>query len=163
MDAERILRDLTKAEVEFVVVGGVAAVLQGAPITTFDLDIVPALDSGNRGRLMTVLDSLDACYREALPERIAPSASDLAAGGHVVMMTGAGPLDVLGQVAGELGYEGLLPRCRPMYLDEIEIWVLDLAALIELKEQMGDDTDLAQLPVLRRTLEERGNRGEPYP
>ena len=34
----RILEVLTRHRVEFVVVGGVAAVLHGAPVTTFDLD-----------------------------------------------------------------------------------------------------------------------------
>jgi predicted nucleotidyltransferase len=156
MDAERILLELTQAGVEFVIVGGVGAVLQGVPTTTFDLDIVPSLAPENRVRLMKVLDSLEACYREHLPKRLIPSESDVAAGGHMLMMTSAGPLDVLGQVTGGLRYEDLLPRCLSMDLEGVEVSVLDLAALIELKEQTGRDKDLAQLPVLRRTLEERG-------
>ena len=35
-----VLRTLTDHGVEFIVVGGVAAVLRGAPINTFDLDVV---------------------------------------------------------------------------------------------------------------------------
>jgi hypothetical protein len=36
---QQINRVLVAHEVEFIVVGGVAAVLQGAPITTQDLDL----------------------------------------------------------------------------------------------------------------------------
>ena len=35
-----ILRTLTAHRVEFIVVGGVSAALQGAPVTTFDIDVV---------------------------------------------------------------------------------------------------------------------------
>lgn len=39
-DLNALLKGLSKARVEFILVGGVAAVIQGAPVTTFDLDIV---------------------------------------------------------------------------------------------------------------------------
>lgn len=40
-------------------VGGLAAVLNGAPVTTFDLDIVPARDEENVAKLPRVLDAMD--------------------------------------------------------------------------------------------------------
>ncbi len=157
MDFRQILEALTEAEVEFVVVGGVSAVLQGVPTTTFDLDIVPSQSEQNRKRLCRVLEHLEACYREHLPKkRIVPSEDDLAAGGHMLLMTTAGALDVLGTVTGGLGYEALVTRSHPMNLEEnTSILVLDLAAIIELKERTGREKDLAQLPLLRRTLRER--------
>jgi len=39
-DYRTLLRELTDGGVEFVIVGALAAVLQGAPIVTFDLDIL---------------------------------------------------------------------------------------------------------------------------
>ena len=45
-----ILRALVEAGVEFIVVGGVAAVLNGAPVSTFDLDVVHARDAANVAR-----------------------------------------------------------------------------------------------------------------
>lgn len=36
---EKVLEALTQAGVEFIVVGGVSAVLQGAPVVTQDLDL----------------------------------------------------------------------------------------------------------------------------
>ena len=58
-----ILRELVRHKVDFIVVGGVAAVLDGAPINTFDLDIVHSRSPENLSRLRQALDSLDAVYR----------------------------------------------------------------------------------------------------
>ena len=54
-------------EVEFVIVGGVAAVLHGAPVTTLDLDIVPRQTSENVTRLWELLERLDAQIHVAMP------------------------------------------------------------------------------------------------
>ncbi len=50
-DFEALLRALTSAGVAFIVVGGVAAALHGAPVATVDLDIVHRLDTENVRRL----------------------------------------------------------------------------------------------------------------
>jgi hypothetical protein len=55
-----ILRLLATNEVEFVVVGMTAGVLQGAPVTTIDLDVVHRRDPENVARLLRVLRNLDA-------------------------------------------------------------------------------------------------------
>src|SRR5579871_2691319 len=47
----RPLRALAEAGVDFIVVGGVAAVLNGAPVNTFDVDVVHSRDADNIGRL----------------------------------------------------------------------------------------------------------------
>ena len=59
-----ILELLNKYEVEFIVVGGVAAVIRGAPVTTFDLDALVRIGEDNAERLSLALDELDARYRE---------------------------------------------------------------------------------------------------
>jgi len=46
-----ILELLNEYEVEYIVVGGVAAVIQGAPITTFDLDALVRIRDDNADRL----------------------------------------------------------------------------------------------------------------
>ena len=55
-----VLRLLATNEVEFVVVGMTAGVLQGAPVTTIDLDVVHRRDPENVARLLRVLRNLDA-------------------------------------------------------------------------------------------------------
>ena len=63
-----VLHALHEHGIEFIAVGGVAAVLEGAPISTFDLDLVHSRTTDNVQRLLKALTSLDAYYRFQ-PER----------------------------------------------------------------------------------------------
>ncbi len=156
MDFRTILAELARREVDFVVVGGVCAVLHGVPTSTFDLDLVHARDAENRRRLIEALRFLEACYREHLPKRLEPTEEDLASGGHMLLMTSAGPLDLLGTVSGGGEYADLVPESGWLEVgDALRVRVLDLEALIALKEETGREKDRAQLPLLRQTLEER--------
>lgn len=58
-----ILRLLEAGDVEFVVVAMTAGILQGAPVTTVDLDVVHRRSPANVARLLRVLGELDAVYR----------------------------------------------------------------------------------------------------
>lgn len=157
MEFRTALEALARAEVDFVVVGGVCAVLHGVPATTFDLDIVHARDVENCQRLHRVLEELDACYREHLPRRLSPTIEDLTFPGHHLLMTSMGPIDVMGRLVGDRDYADLLPVSAWVQSgEETRVRVLDLATLVKLKEEIGREKDLAQLPLLRRTLEERG-------
>ena len=71
-------------------------------------------------------------------------------------MTDAGPLDVLGAIGDELVYTDLVNDCIELPLSEnTAVRVLSLRVLIQLKEKLGRDKDLAMLAVLRRTLAEQ--------
>jgi predicted nucleotidyltransferase len=155
-DFQAILKTLVEHAVDFIVVGGVAAVLEGAPMTTFDLDVVHATGEPNIGRLLAALADLDAYYR-AQPERcLRPGPSHLASPGHQLLMTRFGPLDLLGSIGHSHRYEDLLPHAVEMKIGEsYKVRVLELGALIRVKEETGGEKDLAVLPLLRRTLEER--------
>jgi hypothetical protein len=155
-DFFRILEVLSGHDVEFVIVGGVGAVLQGAPVSTFDLDIVHSRDERNVTRLVSALKALHAFYRGRGDRRITPGPEQIASAGHQLLMTDAGPLDVLGSVGDDLGYSDLLPDSVELELSEdSSVHVLSLRALIGLKEKLGRDKDLAVLAVLRRTLAEQ--------
>jgi predicted nucleotidyltransferase len=150
------LRALHDGGVEFILVGGLAAVLQGAPIDTFDIDVVHSRDSANVARLQAVLEALDAVFRIQPERRLKPNASHLGSGGHQNLITRFGPLDILGTIGRELGYRELLPHSVELDIGEaLRIRALDLETLIALKEELGGDKDRAALPVLRRTLEEK--------
>jgi hypothetical protein len=68
------LEVLAHHHVNFVVVGGVAAVLEGAPISTFDLDIVHDRSPTNVARLLSALSDLDARYRDLTGRVLRPEA-----------------------------------------------------------------------------------------
>jgi predicted nucleotidyltransferase len=149
------LRQLCESEIQFVLVGGLAAVLNGAPVQTFDVDLVYSREPANIDRLLAVLQSLDAVFRIQPERRLRPSRSHLAGGGHLNLLTSFGPLDLLGTVGQSLGFSDLLPHSHEMDVGQgIRVRVLDLEMLIAMKEQLASEKDLAMLPMLRRTLSE---------
>jgi len=153
-----LLNDLATNQVEFIVVGMTAGVLQGAPITTVDLDLVHRRTPENIDRLLRVLAHLDAVYRHDA-RRLRPTESHLAGPGHQLLTTNLGDLDCLGTIGDGMGYDELLDRTVEMSLGEGRaIRVLSLPALIQAKEQAGRPKDLAALPVLRATLDELKRR-----
>ena len=151
-----ILHALAAHNVDFVVVGGVGAVLQGAPIMTFDLDIVHSTEIGNIGRLTAALDSLDAIYRMQPERKIRPQASHLISPGHQLLLTQYGPLDVLGAIGNGHTYEELIQKAIAIEIaDGVTVPVLELSTLITVKEETAGEKDQAVLPILRQTLRER--------
>src|SRR5277367_2726356 len=102
------LRALRDGGVEFILVGGLAAAVNGAPVNTLDIDVVHARDPANIARLLPVLETLDAAFRTQPERRLRPNASHLASAGHLNLITRYGPLDLLGTIGRNLGYEDLM-------------------------------------------------------
>jgi hypothetical protein len=135
----------------------------GAPVDTFDIDIVHHRERSNVSRLLLALQELQATYR--IRRDLSPNESHLASAGHQLLITRLGALDVRGEI-GEYGkglaYEDLLPHTEIAQVNELAVRVLELEYLIEVKEQAGRDKDKAVLPILRATLAEKKRlRGKP--
>ena len=155
-DYLRVFEVLEAGGVRYVVVGGLAAVLAGAPLVTLDVDIVHERADDNIARLLDALNVLRAVYRDEAGRAIPPNSEYLKGPGHHLFRTTAGNLDVLGEVAGGLTYRDLVPRAHRTWLSpELQVPVLELAALIELKAATGRAKDLAVLRLLQSVLEER--------
>jgi hypothetical protein len=153
-----ILRLLAENEVEFVVVGMTAGILQGAPVTTVDLDLVHQRSPENVERLLRVLADLGATYRHD-SRGLRPAESHLVGPGHSLLTTRLGDLDCLGSIDQDRRYEDLIPQTVEIGIGEGRtVRVLTLPALIEAKERAGRPKDLAALPVLRATLDELKRR-----
>jgi hypothetical protein len=148
-----ILEALERHGVEYVVVGGVAAVLQGAPVTTFDIDTLVKVDRPNAERLHRALEALGARFREHAS--LQPSLADLQAGGHLLLMTSHGPLDVLGFIGGGKRFEDVAKSADTMTIGDLRIRVLQLESLIEDKRALGRDKDRVALRMLEALLERR--------
>jgi len=119
---------------------------------TLDLDIVHRRNPGNVDRLLKALESLEASYRDAGSRHIVPDRTHLESAGHQLLMTESGPLDVLGTIGSGRSYGDLLPLSRELAVGDFKVRVLSLAALIEIKEEIGHAKDRAVLEVLRETL-----------
>ena len=59
---ESLLRYLEAGGIDFILVGGLAGVLNGAAVTTFDVDIVHSRTPENITKTMALLESLDAVF-----------------------------------------------------------------------------------------------------
>lgn len=154
-DFLEILKILSKHKVDFIIVGGVCAVLHGAPVTTFDLDLVHSRSKNNLKRLTSALNELDAYYRGRGNQRLTPGLSHLSSPGHQLLMTKAGPLDLLGTIGTGRGYNDLLPYTIELDVIDLRLRVLDLETLIDVKKETISEKDKAVIPILQRTLEEK--------
>ena len=154
-DFLEILKALTKHKVDFIVVGGVCAVLHGAPVTTFDLDLVHSRSSRNLSSLMSALNELDAFYRGRVDQQLKPKRSHLLSSGHRLLMTNAGPLDLLGTIGAGHTYKDLLKHTVELEAGGLHLRMLNLEKLIEIKKETITDKDKAMLPILQHILEEK--------
>jgi len=152
-----LLRTLVRHRVDFIVVGMTAAVLQGAPAVTLDLDLVYSPHPENLDRLLLALEEVDARFRND-DRRIPPNRSHLESAGHKLLETRLGDLDVLGSIDDGMTYEALLPHAVTLDVAELRIRVLELERLIEVKARAGRPKDLAVLPLLRSTLDRLSRR-----
>jgi hypothetical protein len=153
---ERILEVLDRHGVRFVVVGAVAAIAQGSPLPTEDLDITPARDLDNLDRLAEALSELEATLRvEGRPEGLPfPfDAKSLAGNDLWNLQTPHGYLDVVFVPTGTAGYEDLRRAAIVVDFGHSQISMASLADVIRSKQASGREKDIGQLPALRRTLE----------
>ena len=155
----RTLVELVEARIEFIIVGLTAAVALGAPVVTFDLDIVHRRTPENADRLLAWLLDREAHHRFDLANRRLPPTRELLLGqGHLNLQTSFGPLDVLCELGAGEGYEELFDDTVLVELGSVVLRVLGLPRLIEVKARAGRPKDRAVLPVLIATLDEQKRR-----
>ncbi len=143
---------LTRYEVEFIVVGGVAATLHGASISTFDLDVVYHRGDENVSRLAEALRDLEAIYRDPAGRRILPDSTKLKTMRVHLLETRLRPLDLLFSIGDGATFEDLAEKSVLMKVGSASFRVLDLPAVILSKRQANRPKDLAVLPILEEVL-----------
>ncbi len=155
-DPEPILVALNEHGVRYVVVGAIAAIAQGYPLNTGDLDLTPSRDPDNLDRLAAVLRELDARLRTpADPEGVEfpIDAKYLGSVDSWTLTTRHGSLGLLFRPSGTQGYEDLRRDSVVVHLAGKETRMAALVDIIRMKEAAGRPKDLAQLPALHQTLE----------
>lgn len=146
---ESLLRRLARAEVDFVVIGGVAVAFQGYGRTTKDLDITYSTESGNLERLGRVLLDVHARLRgidEEVP--FVPDARALARTRLLTLDTDDGGLDLLADPPGAPPYKTMRARADRVELDGIVVAVAALDDLLAMKRAAGRPQDLADVDAL---------------
>jgi len=154
MEFERAVQILCDAGVEFVVIGGVAAILHGSTRVTYDLDICYSRSAANLKRLAEALAPFNPRPRgfpEGLPflwdERMLRNSTVL------TLQSSLGEIDLLAEVAGVGTYEQAKASSLVVEAFERQIHTLDLRALIQAKRTAGREKDRSALPELESLLE----------
>jgi predicted nucleotidyltransferase len=151
MNAEPFLilvtRVLVQRRLDAVLIGNAAAAIQGSPVTTMDLDFMFRKTPTNLAKLKRVADDLGAVVlRPFYP------ASQLY---RVTRDRDGLQLDFMAKIDGIRSFESLRGRASIVQFGEHELRVAALEDIIKSKERAGRDQDLAVLPILRRTLNEK--------
>lgn len=156
-DFARLLAALHEADVEYIVVGGLAATIHGSARLTQDIDVSYARSTDNLERIVRSLAPFGPYLRGAprgLPFEW--SVATLRSGLNFTLTTAAGDLDLLGDIVGGGSYEDLLPHTIAVDLFGHEVRCLDLEALLRTKRAAGRPRDLEAIAELEALREERG-------
>src|SRR5262245_14601104 len=158
-DYARLLQVLVENEVQFVVIGGVAANLHGSARATFDLDLVYGRQPTNITRLVKAMAPYRPYLRSAPPGL--PFTFDertVRNGLNFTLETALGDLDLLGEVVGGGNYEQLQPRSVDLVAFGLRCKCVSLEQLIQLKRAAGRPKDFESIAELQALLEERRRR-----
>lgn len=151
----RIGRLLDELHLDAILIGNAAAALEGAPVTTVDIDFLFRKTPANLRKLKALASGLGAVIlRPYYP----------ASGFYRVARDEDGlQLDFMTVIDGVRSFEGLRRRAKIIRLGDTQLRVAALSDIIRRKRAAGRARDLAVLEVLERTLDEesRLKKGEP--
>lgn len=148
-----VARALAKERLEAVMIGNAAAALQGAPVTTQDVDFFVRDTPRNRAKIKAIADDLGA--RAWQPYY--PASKMLQLQSDTLPM----PVEFVFVAHGIRSFEGLRSRAVEMTFDDGDwsVLVASLPDIIKSKRSAGRPKDQAVLPVLEATLAQKEKMG----
>jgi len=155
LNLEKLFTTLARHRVDYVLIGALAARLQGFPRATYDADITPARDPTNLGRLAAALRELDArIYTDQIPEGLAFDCSPqmLARGDVWNLVTKAGRLDLAFKPSGTEGYEDLARHAVHFTVYGDDLRAARLEDIMRSKQAAGRPQDRQDVEVIREML-----------
>lgn len=144
-----LVRALVEGGVDFVIVGGVAVILQAMPRFTKDLDICYSTAQDNLDALGSVLVTLEARLR-GIPETVpfVPDGRTLRQTQMMCLTTPEGDIDLLVDPDGAPAYETLRHRADIMELGGHSVRVASIEDMLAMKRAAGRRQDLIDLESL---------------
>jgi predicted nucleotidyltransferase len=150
LDAVGLLRTLTEASVEFILIGGTAAQMLGLPVPqTIDVDIVPLRSAQNLEKLAEFFEIVEASLLTAeqdgtwFPKRPFSNWSQY---DTLHLLTNFGLLDLVFSPTGVLnGYEGLQEDSSIVDFNGVRVRMISEEQWVHLKRSTGREKDLDHL------------------
>lgn len=152
-----LLRRLTAANVDFVLVGGLAAIVHGSTVVTEDADVCLRFDEQTLSRLFRALEGLNP--RERMNAARPPLGNDpgrFVGNRNRYLVTDEGVLDLLGDIVAVGAFEAVRAASLEVDLGDFSCRVLSLEALLACKRALGRPKDLrvvAELEAVLRRLQ----------
>lgn len=156
MQFKALLSSLAANNVEFVIIGGLAATLHGSARVTYDLDVVYDRRAENLSRIVAALASFQPYLRGApagLPFKF--DVATLKRGLNFTFTTTAGPIDLFGELSGIGSYEAVRAHANTATMFGGTYLFIDLEGLIASKKAAGRPKDLETIAELETIREER--------
>jgi hypothetical protein len=150
-----LLGVLVEHRVEFILIGGLGAIVHGSPYATVDVDIVPRRERANLDLLSNALRALGARVYVSSTEalRFEHDGASLLDATVWNLATTFGGLDITFVPAGTTGYSDLAERARGIDIGGVVVTVAALEDIVRSKEAANREKDRVVLPALRRLLE----------
>lgn len=142
---EELLADLSRHDVDYILVGGLAVALCGFVRATLDVDILIQADSENVRRMLQRLEH----FGEGHAQELDPSDFVLEEGSIRIVEDFA--VDVFTVMSGSK-YEDLLPLTARHRIDDVEVAYLNAEGLITLKAKSLRPQDQIDVQALRDIL-----------
>jgi hypothetical protein len=140
----RILEDLNRAKVGYVLIGGIALIRHGVVRATRDVDAVFAPEPDNVERIRGLIDAWDATRPDGSP---IPDET-IAAERTIHLATPHGELDLLSEKVAGMSFSDLLSRSERRRVEGVEAPICSLADLVAMKRAVGRERDLVDLADL---------------
>lgn len=155
----QLLERLSDAGLDFVIVGGYAAVSHGSAYITKDVDICVMLSEENVGRLRRALAGLNPCHR-MIPQPLSfmtepPPGQSVS---NLYLRTDIGVIDILSSVLGVGDFNRLKAKAEHLEVDGRKYQVISLEDLIRAKEALGREKDLLTAKELRAIAAKRAEQ-----
>ena len=157
-DYRELIRSLSAGGVEFIIVGGAAAIAHGGSRLTEDLDLVYRRNQENIDSIIQSLAPFHPYLRgapEGLPFKW--EAQTIWNGLNFTLTTSLGPLDLLGEITLGGIYEDLVPHTVELDIFDTRCLCISLERLIEVKRAAGRPKDFEVIAELEALLEERNS------
>jgi len=158
-DFSQLLRRLSDSGLDFVIVGGYAAISHGSSYLTRDVDICVLLTDENIAKLRRALGDWNPKHRMT-PQKLSflsypPAGQPLS---NIYLQTDKGVVDILTSVLGVGDFVRLKSHAEELEVDGQRYHVISLGDLITAKEAMGREKDLLTAKELRAIAAKRRSR-----